>query len=253
MPKGEIEKHPYLNDGKIDGALKLILGSFPVYECTDNDNPIKQQTRNCEGTMRFFYGSNRNSLWTKYKKYIDNNLSQPWDKDNILKSLKENLIAISDIIESCERYTCKTNKTTGQKSYNPFSSEDSALHKQKLNKDLLQEIIKSGTTKILCTSKAVLGNLEQHIICSREDSIGTLELNRTQTFHNNFITNLNGNTNMKNPIVRVFKINNNEVTAIAIPSPGSPQRKIKEFGYVNGKSMDYAEKYFQESFEWFKQ
>jgi hypothetical protein len=38
MPIGEIETHPYLEKGKINGESKLILGSFPVYECTDEDN-----------------------------------------------------------------------------------------------------------------------------------------------------------------------------------------------------------------------
>ena len=63
MPIGEIETHPYLLQGQINGATKLILGSFPVYECTDQDNYLKQQNRLNEGTVRFFYGSNRNSLF----------------------------------------------------------------------------------------------------------------------------------------------------------------------------------------------
>jgi hypothetical protein len=60
MPIGERETHPYLHQGQIIGATKLILGSFPVYECTDNDNDLKQQNRQNEETVRFFYGSNRN-------------------------------------------------------------------------------------------------------------------------------------------------------------------------------------------------
>jgi hypothetical protein len=36
MNKKEI--HPYLNEGNIKGSTKLILGSFPVYACTDPDN-----------------------------------------------------------------------------------------------------------------------------------------------------------------------------------------------------------------------
>ena len=54
MPIGEIEVHPYLQQGQVNGATKLILGSFPVYECTDDDNALKQQNRNNEGTIRFF-------------------------------------------------------------------------------------------------------------------------------------------------------------------------------------------------------
>ena len=45
MPKGEIEIHPYLDKGQIKGSEKVILGSFPGYECTDSDNERKQSTR----------------------------------------------------------------------------------------------------------------------------------------------------------------------------------------------------------------
>ena len=45
MPIGEIETHPYLQQGHINGATKLILGSFPVYECTDQDSQLKRQNR----------------------------------------------------------------------------------------------------------------------------------------------------------------------------------------------------------------
>lgn len=54
MPLREIEKHPYLQQGQILGATKLILGSFPVYECTDEDCQFKQQKRLNEGTVPFF-------------------------------------------------------------------------------------------------------------------------------------------------------------------------------------------------------
>lgn len=54
MHIGEIETHPYLQQGQINGATKMILGSFSVYECTDQDNQLKQQNRQNEGTIRFF-------------------------------------------------------------------------------------------------------------------------------------------------------------------------------------------------------
>jgi hypothetical protein len=56
MPLEEFETHPYLTQGQLKGATKLILGSFPVYECINPDKQIKQQTRNKEGTIRFFMG-----------------------------------------------------------------------------------------------------------------------------------------------------------------------------------------------------
>jgi hypothetical protein len=54
MPLEEFETHPYLLQGLINGANKMILGSFPVYLCTEPDNPIKQQNRNSECTICFF-------------------------------------------------------------------------------------------------------------------------------------------------------------------------------------------------------
>ncbi len=52
MPIGETETHPYLEQGQINGSTKLILRSFPVYECTNPDNQIKQQNRQNERPQR---------------------------------------------------------------------------------------------------------------------------------------------------------------------------------------------------------
>lgn len=237
MPLGELEIHPYLNKGKIKGATKLILGSFPVYECTDPDNQIKKDNRLKEGTIRFFYGSNRNSLWTKYSKYIDNSLSEPKDELTIIKSLKKHNIAISDIIASCER--------------KDFSSEDSDLLKKNWNTDMIRGLIKEGVTKILCTSKGVLGDLEKKIICSKKNPLGFSNEKINMNFQSNFIRDLNGDTTkISNPISRVFNIEDKELIALAIPSPGSPQRQIHNFGNSSSNGMDYAERYFKKSFEW---
>jgi hypothetical protein len=127
MPIGEIEQHPYLKSGEIIGSSKLILGSFPVYECTDEDNDYKRENRSSEGTIRFFYGSNRNSLWSKYKCYVDQSVSAPWDSDKIVNSLKAHGIAVTDLIASCERYIYKKDKK-GERILYPYSSEDGALH-----------------------------------------------------------------------------------------------------------------------------
>ena len=158
MPIGEIETHPYLQQGHINGATKLILGSFPVYECTDQDSKLKRQNRQNEGTIRFFYCSNRNSLWTKYGEYIDNSIVEPWDSGLIIESLIENQIAVSDTIKSCERYIYKKDKKTKEKKLYPYSSEDSALKNKTWNREIITTLINNGVTKILCTSKSVLND-----------------------------------------------------------------------------------------------
>jgi hypothetical protein len=253
MPIGELETHPYLQQGLINGATKLILGSFPVYECTDRDNDMKQLNRLNEGTVRFFYGSNRNSLWAKYSHYIDNTISQPWNSGLIIESLTERGIAISDTIKSCERYLYKKNKKTGERILYPYSSEDSALHTIEWNTNILKQLITKGVTKVICTSKKVLADLESQIICKRPYTIGRLDNLASHQFQLDFIENIGGNLEViKNPISKVFNLRNHCLTALAIPSPGSPQRKIKDFGCVESCKVEYAERYFNHAFEWFQ-
>jgi hypothetical protein len=94
MPLEKFKTHPYLLQGKNNGANKMILGSFPVYECTDPDNPIKQQNRNSECTIRFFYGIIDSSLWGLYRDKIDNEVLLPPRPEFILRSLAQRQIAI---------------------------------------------------------------------------------------------------------------------------------------------------------------
>jgi hypothetical protein len=42
------------------------------------------------------------------------------------------------------------------------------------------------------------------------------------------------------------------VRLISIPSPGSPQRQLKQFGFVGDDWRIYADKYFEFSFKWLK-
>lgn len=254
MPREEIETHPYLQLGQILNATKLILGSFPVYECTNDDNPLKLQHRHREGTIRFFYGSNRNSLWSKYSMYIDETITQPLNIDNIIISLTRRGIAVSDTVISCERYAYKKNKQTGEKILYPYSSGDNALHKRKWNKDIIKNLINKGTTKILCTSKGVLSDLEKKIICPAYNRLGNIHQQQSQTFQTNLINNLNGNLQLiTNPIAKVFVVGNQTIQAIAIPSPGSPQRQIKEFGYQGRDWEQYVNSYFVLAFNWLKE
>jgi hypothetical protein len=251
MPIGEIETHPFLRLGQINGATKLILGSFPVYECTDQDSELKQQNRHNEGTVRFFYGSNRNSLWRKYSQYVDRNIIQPWNPDLIIGSLIENRIAISDTIKSCERYIYKIDKKTKERILYPFSSEDSALKNITWNREIIQILISNGVTKILCTSKGVLNDLEKQIICFRNDPLGRKDSQLSSVFQAQFIERVGGNNNnITKEVAKAFIIGNQEVFALAMPSPGSPQRKIREFGCENQDKLLYANNYFENAFNW---
>lgn len=251
MPIGELETHPYLKEGQINGATKLILGSFPVYECTDDDNDLKRENRLNEGTVRFFYGSNRNSLWAKYRQYVDNTVIQPWNDKLILNSLKDRNIAISDTIISCERYIYKTNKRTGARDLDPYSSSDNALVNKTWNKEDIRTLINDGVIKILCTSKGVLNSLEQQIICTPRNPLGRKDNRLSTEFQSEFVERIGGNPNqITNDVAKSFIVDNRQILALAIPSPGSPQRQIHEFGCENQDKMPYANLYFENAFKW---
>ena len=239
MPIGEIENHPYLHQGEMNGAKRLILGSFPVYECTDLDNDVKAQTRLTEGTVRFFYGSVDSSLWRLYKDNIDNTILLPPQPNEILQSLNLNDIAISDTIVSCERHG--------------ISSEDTKLIRRVYNTLGVRALIHNGVRKILCTSKGVLSDLEKKIIVTSQNPIGRLCNESSYNFQSDFVRNIGGNPNQINNLIsKVFIVGDSTVIALAIPSPGSPQRRLFDFGFEGIDSMLYANDYFTNAFSWLK-
>lgn len=237
MPLEEIETHPYLQLGQIGEATKLILGSFPVYECTNPDTVLKQQNRINEGTIRFFYGSVDSSFWRLYSEIIDNEINLPPNPNELLTSLSDRHIAIADTIISCQRHG--------------YSSEDSKLIEKTWNRQGIQTLITNGVTKILCTSKGVLRDLEKQIISFGNNQLGQINNELSNTFQRDFITGLGGNNNqITNSVAKVFLIDNIEVSALAIPSPGSPQRQLPQFGF-NGQDWQlYADNYFTNAFNW---
>lgn len=237
MPIGEIETHPYLQIGQINGATKLILGSFPVYECTEPDNPLKLQNRLDEGTLRFFYGSVDSGLWGLYNAFIDDTIMLPPNVNQILLSLTQRGIAISDTITSCERHG--------------FSSEDNKLISRTYNVPMIQSLIQNGVRKIICTSKGVLKDLENQIILDGIIPFGHVDHVSSSIFQEEFITGLGGNSNqVTNLISKVFLVDDYEVAALAIPSPGSPQRQLARFGFNGQNWEDYANNYFSNAFAW---
>lgn len=94
MPINELEGHPFLNylaeDNQIvrDDYNGLIIGSFPVYSCTNTlDNFLQVQEQRFDPdnvTMRFFYCSNRSNFW----KYI----SDAWGEPNPVSTLPDDQV-----------------------------------------------------------------------------------------------------------------------------------------------------------------
>jgi hypothetical protein len=234
MPIGELEFHPYLAIGAIPNASKLILGSFPVYECTDPDNEIKAQLRADEGTIRFFYGSARSSFWSLYSEHVDNQVVLPPDPIAILQSLAARRIAITDTIISSERLE--------------YESSDTSLRSQELNVHGIRDLIEHGVTRILCTSKGVLKCLRDRIV---SDPFGHIEVNSTLQFQSEFLNDINGAIgNLITPIAGAFVLaNGQQVRALSIPSPGSPFRKLNDFGLA-GNAAAYLHNYYERAFRW---
>lgn len=125
MPINELERHPFLNYLDEDNQIirhdytGLIIGSFPVYSCTDTlDNllQIEEQRFDPENvTMRFFYCSNRSKFW-KYisEAHEEPNPVLPLPEDNVANRhalarqrtvtfLQENRLLITDVLKQTNR------------------------------------------------------------------------------------------------------------------------------------------------------
>lgn len=233
----DFEHHPFLEQGKIQGATKVILGSFPVYACT---HAKPNQEFDDEGNLMFFYGSQYNDFWKYYSDHIDNEVSRLAGRRGIVASLERQKIAITDIILSCKR--------------KEKSARDSDLLGREYNYKMLGEFLDSGVTKIICTSKGVLGMLE-HVI-ARQYFNGNIQL-LTQSVNLPQVKILDGikgalPSNAK-PISMAFLYKNRRIEALAIPSPGSAFRGLRYFGYQRkGSAGEYLSRFLGAAFDWFK-
>jgi hypothetical protein len=230
-----IETHPFLKLGKIPNASRLILGSFPVYSITLPDNEEKQKIRKSDGTVQFYYGSCKSRFWSLYHLYIDSGLHIPITPEEALSSLFKNQIAISDIIIECER------KGT--------SALDSDLLKRVYNIEMMNEYLNSGVTKILCTSKGVLEMFHDQVVKKSKTII--YQESESRKWQYQIVTELKGDeTQIKKLICKQYLFKGKTIRLISIPSPGSPQRKLKQFGFAGSSWREYADKYFEFTFNW---
>ncbi len=229
------ETHPFLELDKINGTTKLILDSFPVFGITNPDSEEKQKIRTSDGTVRFFYGSCKSSFWSLYHLHIDRSLIIPINVDKAIESLKNNSIAMLDIIKSCER--------------KGMSALDSDLKKREYNSGMIEDFIKNGGIKILCTSKGVMELLHEKVMFQMKD-VKYLK-SETSSLQVKIINELGGEINqIKKGICRVYNLNGKHIQILSIPSPGSPQRQLKQFGFNGDDWRVYADLYFEFSFKW---
>ena len=132
---------------------------------------------------------------------------------------------------------------------------DTALKDKVWNSDGIRSLLSNGVTKILCTSKFVLESLQTRVICSRKDSFGTLDEVTGKGIQEKFLESIGGvPDNVVKDFVKVFRIDNKTIVALAIPSPGSPQRQIARFGCPPEKdNLEFADLFFRGAFEWLKE
>ena len=231
------EIHPYLKDGNIKGATKLILGSFPVFACTNPDSREKLKIRNTAGTVQFFYGSCKNKFWGLYHQHIDSEVTVPVRKLVALRSLQKNKIAISDTIVSCRR--------------KGISSLDKDLFDRAYNVEMIHKMIQYGVSKILCTSKGVLKDLDRKILSGIDGVKRDKDL--TKEFSDIFLKGINGKlAPLTEGICFVYRFNERIIYALAVPSPGSPQRQEHNFGCRSQDPLYYTNKYYEKAFNWIK-
>lgn len=231
------ETHPFLELGKVPNATKLILGSFPVYSITLPESEDKQRIRKSDGTVQFFYGSCHSSFWGLYHMYIDNGLQIPIKPDLAIQSLENNNISISDLISECKR--------------NGKSASDKDLTKCVYNIEMLNEYLESGVTKILCTSKGVMEMFHVHIVKKSKTII--YQESESKKWQSQFISDLNGDeSQIKKLICKQYTFKGKSLRLMSIPSPGSPQRQLKQYGFKGDDWRTYADKYFEFSFKWLK-
>lgn len=231
------ETHPFLKLGKVPNATKLVLGSFPVYSITLPDSEEKNKIRKSDGTVQFFYGSCYSSFWGLYHLYIDNGIHMPIKPELAIQSLKNNIISISDIISECKR--------------NGKSALDKDLTKRVYNIEMMNEYLESGVTKILCTSKGVMEMFHDHVVKKSKNIV--FQESESKKWQSQIISELNGDeSQIKKLICRQYVFKGKTIRIISIPSPGSPQRQLKQFGFSGDDWRTYADKYFEFSFKWLK-
>jgi hypothetical protein len=239
------EIHPRLDlfNLKIN-SRKIILGSFPPWNLSLTPTLIKKSAKlSCTSSVRsieipFFYGSLNNRFWPWYQTNVDPNCDIA-DILSIKKSLARKELGVTDVILSCER--------KGR------SALDKDLFNRQYNHNFFDYPEKGQVLKLLCTSKGVMNEM---LLCKAFfNTHKTVQDNGTlsKIFENEFLGKLNGDINIiNNPIFRRLEVKDGGIIeCLSIPSPGSPFRKLNNFGYSEDDATLYLNSYIREAFRWF--
>lgn len=237
MPILEREEHPYLSRGESIKGKRMIVGTFPIYSITNPQTDIKKGMVKERGDRFIFYGSRSSSWWNWYKQYVDEELNIQ-DVGAIYSSLELNGIAISDVVKSCYR--------------KEYSFQDNDLHSITWNMELSKRIY-SGIEKVVCTSKSdqgAMGWLRARIL---SPSGFRFSEDKTKELHTEILSKIPDSNKEIRPIANVFEKNSKLISVVAVPSPGSPYRRLNDFGRIPElhKSDYYLTGYLSSVFDWF--
>ncbi len=237
MPINELEQHPFLYLGETIHSHRMIVGTYPIYSLTLPRTERKVELQTQRGDVSFFYGSTSNLFWEWYQNYIDPAVNIE-NAEAILNSLQNKEIGISDVIKEC----CRVDE----------SFEDNKLRKKVWNKNLADKI-ESSVHKIICTSKSssgAMGWLCDKILRPQGFVPNEIE---SSNLHQQILGAIpNSNTQVK-PIARVLSKKDSKVSIVALPSPGSPERRLSDFGRnaILHTTNYYLNAYLTECFNWF--
>jgi|GEM_PF-2945295 len=233
-----MEFHPRIDPNKPQlNESRIILGSFPTYPYTFKSQEEKENAVIAEAQQAaFFYGSERNQFWHWYRDHVDLQ-SDKSSVETLVKSLKKHRIAITDAIYACNR--------------KGHSASDQHLTQRTYNHAFFKKPAKGEVLKILCTSKGVMNDMLLTDAFFRLHPDLSIDQAASEERERALIGHLNGNLVHK-PVFRVLRVTNGGmIECAALPSPGSPFRSLKTFGFISGNAGDYLKNYLEQTFKWF--
>lgn len=220
---------------------RIILGSFPSWSVKHTYKQTPDYHTNDilkERTIPYYFCNGTNQFWSWYKKFIDHSI-EIYNINTLTESLVKNRIGITDVIISCNR--------KGK------SSLDKHLIDKKYNQDFFIYPKKNERLKLLCTSKGLMNDmLLNSSFFKRHNSIRVNE-QLSGSLQSAFLNKFNGNVNsVIKPIFNLLETKDSGVIeCLSIPSPGSPYRKLENFGFNGLDKTEFLSDYLRYSFEWF--
>lgn len=237
-----MEIHPRINiSDPLLQQSKIIVGSFPTWSLSNSENneirKEKEIVRIKNNDLPFFFGSSINRFWDWYRKYLDNKVIKN-DISSIQNSLKTNSIGITDLIVSCDR--------------KDKSSLDKHLTKRTYNHIFFEYPKKGQTLKILCTSKGVMNEMLLNKKFFKVHPELQINFKKSIDFQSSIIEKINGNSNyIKNPFCILIETEfGGIIECVSIPSPGSPYRRLIDFGLNSKDSNQFLDNYLKVVFDW---